>query len=266
MNLFAKMMSRLGGRSPNRGNDGRREPSAPEGTCVYAVGDIHGERKALDRMLAAIAADAERQRANGLEPAVVFLGDYIDRGTDSCGVLDRLCRDPLAGVPCRFLLGNHEAAMLDFIGDPVRASEWLNYGGAEALGSYGIRASVGTSDPARCRALRDALMERLPDEHLAFLKALEPMVVLGDYAFVHAGIRPGRPLARQRTDDLLTIREPFLSWPHPHEKTIVHGHTITRSPEVTAARIGIDTGAYATGTLTALALCGTARSFIQVTA
>lgn len=239
-------------------------PSVPDGVCAYAIGDIHGERKVLDSMLAAIAGDAERRRGDGLGVVAVFLGDYIDRGMDSCGVLDRLCREPLPGVECHFLLGNHEAAMLDFIEDPVRASEWLNYGGAEALGSYGIRASVGTSAPSRCKALRDSLLERLPDEHLAFLKALKPMVVLGDYAFVHAGVRPGRPLARQRTDDLLTIREPFLSWLRPHEKMIVHGHTVTQSPEVTATRIGIDTGAYATGVLTALVLCGAGRSFIQV--
>ncbi len=239
-------------------------PCVPDGICVYAIGDIHGQRAALDAMLARIDDDARTRQQAGLRPILVFLGDYVDRGLDSCGVLDRLCAGPLRGIECRFLLGNHEAAMLDFLKDPVRAAEWLSYGGAEALGSYGIRASVGVRDSARCRGLRDALAERLPDEHLRFLQALEPMVVIGDYAFVHAGIRPRRALARQRTDEIITIREPFLSWPHRHEKVIVHGHTIVERPEVTRNRIGIDTGAYATGVLTALVLCGDTQSFIQV--
>ena len=251
-----------------RGDDGA-PPRAPDGLCVYAVGDVHGMRRELERLLALIEADAARmQGEGGLEPLIVFLGDYVDRGPDSRGVLDRLCGLEArcragAGIACRFLAGNHEAAMLDFLKEPAAGAEWLSYGGAETLASYGVRASVGTSDPARCRALRDALEERLPEEHRRFLEALEPMAVLGDYAFVHAGIRPGQPLERQRPQDLLWIREPFLSSARRHGKIIVHGHTVVDAPEFQPNRVAIDTGAYATGVLTALALYGENRRVVQ---
>lgn len=235
-------------------------PAPPAGVCVYAIGDVHGQRRELERLIAMIEDDARRVRAeSGAEPLVVFLGDYVDRGRDSRGVLDLLCAmearfDAGSGIACRFLAGNHEVAMLDFLREPATGADWLNFGGVETLASYGVRASVGVSDPARCRALRDALEERLPDEHRGFLESLEPMVVLGGYAFVHAGIRPGVSLDRQRTQDLLWIREPFLSWEKPHEKMIVHGHTVVDQTEFRGNRIGIDTGAYATGILTALVL------------
>lgn len=244
-------------------------PEVPEGLCVYAVGDVHGQRRELERLIALVEADAERMRGeSGLEPLLVFLGDYVDRGPDSRGVLDRLCAlqarsEAGSGVACRFLAGNHEAAMLDFLREPAAGAEWLSYGGAETLASYGVRASVGTADPARCRALRDALEERLPDEHRRFLNALEPMVVLGGYAFVHAGIRPGLPLSRQRPQDLQWIREPFLSWNKPHEKVVVHGHTVVDRPEFLSNRIAVDTGAYATGILTALVLHGAEQRLVQ---
>ena len=252
--------NRVGGDAP---------PQAPVGLCVYAVGDVHGQCRELERLLALVAADAARQCAeSGLEPLIVFLGDYVDRGPNSRGVLDLLCEletrfDAGTGIACRFLAGNHEAAMLDFLKEPAAGAEWLSFGGAETLASYGVRASVGTTDPVRCRALRDALDERLPDEHRRFLTALEPMVVLGDYAFVHAGIRPGQPLQRQRPQDLLWIREPFLSSSKRHEKVIVHGHTVVDEPEFLPNRIAVDTGAYATGILTALALHGAAQRVVQ---
>lgn len=237
------------------------EPRVPDGCRLYAFGDIHGERRLLDRMIAAVQADAEDAKAG--QRVAVFLGDYVDRGPDSAGVLDRLCGDPLPGFDCRFLRGNHEAAMLDFLADPAASAGWLDFGGAEAVLSYGVQASVGLKDPARCRQLRDALAERLPERHLGFLRTLEPWCEYGDYAFVHAGIRPGRPLARQSAQDLLWIRDPFLSWPHRHERVIVHGHTVVDAPEVLDNRIGIDTGAYATGLLTVLVLSGTERRLLQ---
>jgi len=248
---------------------GREPPSAPDGVCLYAIGDVHGERRCLERLLAVIARDAEEHRVeDGLQPLLVFLGDYVDRGPDSRGVLDLLCARAAAsaagtGPACRFLLGNHEAAMLDFLRNPADGAEWLSYGGAEALASYGVRASVGIVSAARCRTLRDSLEERLPEEHRAFLESLEPMAVLGDYAFVHAGIRPGVPLERQRLEDLLWIREPFLSSPRPHGKVVVHGHTVTDVPQILPNRIGLDTGAYATGVLSAVALHGTHRRILQ---
>lgn len=243
----------------------------PAGLCVYAVGDVHGHSRALDRLLDRIGEDFAAVRTSGEDDGgitralIVFLGDYVDRGPDSRGVLDRLCALAAGGgLPCRFLLGNHEAAMLDFLQNPAAAAEWLGYGGVETLGSYGIRASVGTTDPVRCRALRDDLLSRLPDEHLTFLKGLESLVLLGDYAFVHAGVRPGVPLDRQRTEDLLWMREPFLSSRRHHGKIVVHGHTVVDQPQFLPNRIAVDTGAYATGILTSLALHGTAQRTLNV--
>lgn len=252
------------------GDDGV-PPRVPAGLCVYAVGDVHGQRRCLERMLALIAEDAERMRASeGLEPRLVFLGDYVDRGPDSRGVLDLLCAmsarfDAGQGAACHFLIGNHEESMLEFLREPATGIGWLAYGGAETLISYGVRTSAGTTDPARCRAMRDSLEALLPEEHRRFLEALEPLVVLGDYAFVHAGIRPGQPLDRQRPHDLRWIREPFLSSRRRHEKVIVHGHSVVDHPEILPNRIGIDTGAYATGILSAIALHGAEQRLFQVT-
>ncbi len=258
-------------------------PEVPAGLRVYAIGDIHGERQILEDLLALIGEDMARadlgdmvradlgdtgragrgEGGDGLRPLLVFLGDYVDRGADSAGVLDRLCAGPLPGAGCRFLAGNHEEAMLNFIKDPVVHADWLGFGGAETLASYGIRASVGITDAARCRALRDQLVERLPDRHRSFLTGLESHLVLGDYIFVHAGIRPGRRIERQRRDDLLWIREPFLSSTAKHPKVVVHGHTIVDNPEMSCNRIAIDTGAYATGVLSALVLDGAERRILQ---
>ncbi len=236
-------------------------PKVPPGTVVYAIGDIHGELRLLDDLLDAIRADAER-----LEPArrvVVFLGDYVDRGPDSRGVLDRLIGRPLPGFETHFLMGNHEAAMLDFLEDPVAAMGWLRFGGLETLGSYGALGAPGTVIPARCMGWRDALKKALPPAHLDFLRALNLYVVVGDYAFVHAGIRPGRPLDAQVADDLLWMRDPFLTDRRRHEKVIVHGHTVVDAPELLENRIAVDTGAYASGVLTALVLNGEERRFLQ---
>ena len=253
------------------------EPAGPAGKTVYAVGDIHGDLGTLDRLLALIAADiAAEARGDawvGVEvcaggetrerPLVIFLGDYVDRGAESAAVLDRLCADPVPGAECRFLIGNHEAAMLGFLEDPAANAEWLSFGGAETLASYGIRASVGISSDVRCRALRDQLAARVPDRHRAFLGGLDSHHILSDYMFVHAGIQPGRALDRQHRDDLLWIREPFLSSRRSHPKVVVHGHTIVDAPEFWPNRIAIDTGAYATGILTALVIRGIARRIIQ---
>lgn len=239
-----------------------KTPQIPDGMIVYAIGDIHGELRLLRRLLDQVADHCSK--TPDLTPHLVFLGDYIDRGADSRGVLEYLAScSSWTGFRVHTLRGNHEQAMLDFLDDPVAGASWLDYGGIEALASYGVRASVGTSDPKKCCFVRDELRRILPNSHLAFLTGLPPSLVLGDYAFVHAGIRPGRPLAAQRNDDLLWIRQPFLSSTRRHEKIIVHGHTVVETPEVLANRIGIDTGAYASGTLTALALYGTNQEILQ---
>lgn len=236
-------------------------PMMADGLRLYAIGDIHGELALLDRLLAMIARDAAQRPDRRV--VLVFLGDYIDRGPDSRGVLDRLIDGPLPDAQARFLAGNHEAAMLDFLADPTANAHWLDFGGAEALASYGVRASVGVRERGRLKSLRDQLDDRLPDAHRRFLNNLESLASYGDYAFVHAGVKPGRALNRQRRDDMLWLREPFLSSPLRHEKVIVHGHTIVETPEIHPNRIAVDTGAYATGVLTAVVLDGVERSFLQ---
>lgn len=236
-------------------------PAVPPGQRLYAIGDIHGEAALLDRLLALITADLADHP--GVEATLVFLGDYVDRGSDSRAVIERLSQGPLPGIACRFLAGNHEEAMLSFIDDPARAADWLGFGGLETLASYGVRASLGISAANRLIRWRDELLDNLPRRHLDFLRRLETMAVIGGYAFVHAGIRPGRPLERQTAHDLKWIRQPFLNDRRRHEKFIVHGHTITDRPDCQDNRMGIDTGAYATGVLTALALAGTQHRHLQ---
>ncbi len=235
----------------------------PDGLTIYAIGDIHGEADLLDAMLAAIGDDFT-SRDDGSAPVLIYVGDYIDRGPDSSGVIDRLLRGPLPGFRQHCLLGNHEAALLDFLAEPAGAAAWLDFGGLATLHSYGIAPPRGNPTPERLETLRDALAERLPPAHLAFLKSLELFVVHGDYAFVHAGIRPGRPLADQQPDDLLWIRSPFLEATWRHEKTIVHGHTIAADIEILPNRIGIDTGAYYSGCLSAVVLSGDMVTPLQV--
>lgn len=241
-------------------------PQVPDGLRVYAVGDIHGSLGLFERLMYMIGEDIGRHCNGDVVPVIVFLGDYIDRGTDSRGVVERLIQGPIDGVDCRFLLGNHEASLLQFLQEPAKSADWLSFGGAETIASYGVRVSVGIREASRCAALRDRFRDALPDTHIAFLSGLETLVEFGDYAFVHAGIKPGRALARQRLQDLLWIREPFLSDHRRHERVVVHGHTVVESPEVRDNRIAIDTGAYASGVLTSLVLQKDQKCLLQARA
>jgi serine/threonine protein phosphatase 1 len=254
LNPFLKLLRRQPAVTP---------PCVPPPWLVYAVGDVHGESDIFERLLAAIATDAAT--IPEAKPVLVLLGDYVDRGADSRAVIERLAGPLLPGFACHRLRGNHEAAMLEFLRDPIRGAPWLAFGGVETLASYGVRVSVGTSDPARCRQARDQLAANLPDHHRGVLDSLKTHVTIGDYFFVHAGIHPGRSLARQRVEDMLWIREPFLGSNRRHEKMVVHGHTIVTAPEIRTGRIGIDTGAYVSGTLTALVLWGKEQRFLSMT-
>ncbi|MFY8094261.1 MAG: metallophosphoesterase family protein [Niveispirillum sp.] len=237
----------------------------PEGRILYAVGDIHGESALMEQLVDRIVQDAATAGA-GKAATIIFLGDYIDRGPDSQGVLERLSGPPPAGVAWRFLRGNHEQALLDFLTDPEGAAAWLRFGGVETLASYGVLAPPGTLDPRRLQALAAQLGERLPPRHLDFLRGCEMMAVIGDYAFVHAGIDPALPLDQQLPEDLLWIREGFIDRPVRGKHVIVHGHTVVETPLIEGNRIAIDTGAYATGRLTALVLAGRERRILQAIA
>jgi serine/threonine protein phosphatase 1 len=224
-----------------------------DGQLIYAIGDIHGCYDQLRRLLKLIAGDAEAS-ANGRMPTLIFCGDYVDRGPASREVLDALCwlkrRRP---YHLQFLKGNHEQVMLDYITAPARTTAWLRFGGFQTLQSYGVTPPAPDDGPEAHFAARDDLLERLPVAHLRFLEDLELMVGVGDFAFVHAGVRPGVALAKQDEEDLLWIREEFIEHGAPHGRIIVHGHTwVSDQPQVHPHRIGIDTGAYETGVLTAL--------------
>lgn len=232
-------------------------PRVPAGTIVYAIGDIHGRVDLLARLHEAIAADAERQPA--ARRLVVYLGDYVDRGADSRGVIGLLLDRPAPGLEAVHLLGNHERMMLNFLENPEGGSMWLRNGGDATLRSYGIDCAGSESDPGRLRELQGELEVKLPPRHLEFLHALCLTHVEGDYLFVHAGLRPGVRLAEQQEEDMIWIRGAFLSSALDHGKIVVHGHTITPEPQVCTNRIGIDTGAWYTDRLTALALDGERR-------
>ncbi len=234
--------------------------SVPPGTRVYAVGDVHGAAPALARLLDRIREDAGG--AAGMRRVLVLLGDYVDRGLESRRVIDLLLDDPAPGFETRFLRGNHDAWLLAFLDDPALGLDWLDAGGQATLLSYGVTAPPGPRTPARMRWLRDELARLLPARHRAFLEALLPYHIEGGYAFVHAGVRAGVSMERQREADLLWIREEFLNASDDHGRVVVHGHTVVGEPEVRPNRIGIDTGAYASGRLTCLVLEGESRRFL----
>lgn len=243
------------------GRAGGGVPSVPVGCRVYAVGDVHGRHDLLQEMVGRIEADAA---AHGCDSRniLIFLGDYVDRGGDSRAVVGMLAGLDRHWPDIAFLRGNHEQAMLDFLDAAPNGRGWLDFGGRETLASYGLDPNVDDGDAAALAAVRAQLRASLPPQHLAFLRGLGFSIAVGDYFFAHAGIRPGIPLDAQSPDDLMWIREPFLSSRRDHGKIIVHGHSIRQQPEMRANRIGIDTGAWASGRLSCLVLEGAARRFI----
>lgn len=235
-------------------------PALPPDLRLYIIGDVHGRLDLLNELLAHI--DADSADAKGIVQKI-FLGDYVDRGLYSKGVLDALIAlyDHEKTKPV-FLMGNHEQVMHNLLTsyDIRLLQDWLRFGGAETLLSYGVRP------PANTDALPDvmsALMEKTPAAHTAFLAALKTKHSLGDYFFCHAGVRPGTPLDKQDNRDLIWIRQEFIGYKKPYEKMVVHGHTISEKVEFMPNRINIDTGAYATGCLTALVLEGTEKRLLQ---
>lgn len=241
-------------------------PSVPPGVVVYAISDIHGRLDLLQQLLQLISEDAAHLSAGEI-PHIVFLGDYIDRGPASAGVVDQilaLAQDPRFKV--RALKGNHEEALLVFLEDPRTGPIWATYGGLETLRDYIGRPPALNAEAAAWETAREALADALPPEHLAFYRELDLYALCGDYCFVHAGLRPGIAIAEQKEQDLLSIRTDFLSAKAAFEKVVVHGHTPNLQPVVSKHRIGIDTGAFATGVLTCLKLWGSSTEFIQARA
>jgi len=242
-----------------RGPDGR----IPDGQRVYAVGDIHGRYDLLQDLLQRIDADdAERPDA---DTTLIFLGDLVDRGPDSAQVVERLMELSAYSPAVRFLLGNHEEVMLKAIeGDRPALRMFDRIGGRATMISYGLAESQ--LNHADFDTLETLFRDAVPASHVEFLRGFEDIIVIGDYAFVHAGIDPNQPLEAQRPADLRWIRDKFLRHGGLHEKVIVHGHTVTQEVDWCRNRIGIDTGAYATNRLTALGLEADRQWVIQAAA
>jgi serine/threonine protein phosphatase 1 len=228
-----------------------------ENTRVYVIGDIHGRLDLFDRLIDEIERDAEERGASSL---TVTLGDYIDRGPDSRGVLDRLLSNPFPGDYVA-LKGNHEALLETFLEDSAIGAHWRQLGGLETLRSFGVSIAatmVGKNYEEAAEQLRVALSPA----HTKFLASLKTSLTVGRYFLCHAGIRPGVALERQRPQDLMWIRGEFLRSRLDFGKIVVHGHTPTAEPEVLPNRINIDTGAFATGRLTCVVLEGGSHRFI----
>ena len=237
-----------------------RAHAVPAGRRVYGVGDIHGRLDLLDELLARIDQD---DRMRGLaESEIIFLGDLVDRGPDSRGVVDRLLALAAGPRPVHFLMGNHEQVFLRALDGDLGALRFLiRIGGRETLLSYGIAEEEYRSlDYEELATLARA---RVPETHVRFLGSFEKWIEVGDYLFVHAGLRPGIAIEDQSANDLFWIRDDFLRHRDSFGKMVVHGHSITEDIDQRPNRIGIDTGAFASGKLTAIGLEAGERWFLS---
>ena len=239
---------------------GHRDPSIPEGHRVYAIGDVHGCDDLLAALLAKVETDcAARPEASNV---IVFLGDLIDRGSDSAGVVERLRTYHHASIRTVFIMGNHEEVLLRILaGEAELVGDWLRFGGAECLLSYDVDPDdLGRMGPDQAV---EAIRAAIPASHAEFLGSFADTFRAGDYLFVHAGLRPGVPLGEQTQQDLRWIRQPFLDDRGDSGMVVVHGHTISEHVEEWPNRIGIDTGAYRSGVLTAIGIQNKERWFLQ---
>lgn len=239
-----------------------RPPAVPAGIRVYAIGDIHGRVDLLTAMMSLIRRDLDTRRVR--RPIIVFLGDYIDRGPQSADVIEQLIAiERSDAMESHFLMGNHEEVLLRILkGDKVLFLDWLRFGGRECLASYGLDGDALTKLGAMEIATR--LKKQIPRQHQQFLGELADTVRIGDYLFVHAGLRPNLALEAQSQQDLRWIRSPFLEDERAdHGYMVVHGHSMRQEVDRRANRIGIDTGAYRSGRLTALVLDGVTQTFLQ---
>lgn len=233
-------------------------PSVPAGERYYVIGDIHGRLDLLRELAAAI--EDHDARSDAAQTTIVFLGDLVDRGPESAGVI-RFAREWQQRRKVRLLAGNHEEMFLESFDDKEVLRHFLKHGGRETILSYGMKRKE--FNDLSVKQLFKRLPDIVPQADRDFLGGFEEMIVAGDYVFVHAGINPAIPLAEQKRRDMLWIRDRFLRENGPFEKIVVHGHTIFEEVADKGHRIGIDTGAFRTGVLTALILDGEQRDYIQ---
>lgn len=241
-----------------RGEEPATRSSVPPGHFVVAIGDVHGRLDLLEMLWQQVEAASRLSSAR--HRTLIFLGDYVDRGLHSAHVIDRFL-EGFPGFETIFLKGNHDETLLQFLVDPTIGDVWRNFGGLETLRSYGV---VHTTEKSWAET-RSQFAAAIPKAHVDFFKNLKLHVSVGDYLFVHAGLKPRVPLEAQREFDLLWIRDEFLNSEANFGRVVVHGHTPTETPDIRPNRIGIDTGAYMTGKLTALILEDKSRQFLWTT-
>ena len=252
------MLRRLFGLAP-----ATRPGTVPAGQAVYAIGDVHGRLDLLEDLVAHIREDVAQHPSDSAR-SLIFLGDYVDRGPESRGVVDAVMSDLLPGFTTVRLMGNHEEAMLSFLDGESDGLDWLSFGGLETLLSYGVPLRSLPNSGEAVKALQAALIEAVPERHVAFFRNCLLHYSVGDYVFVHAGVRPGITLEKQTQTDLLWIRDDFLRVRAPLPgRVVVHGHTICDLPQNRSQRINIDTGAFVSGRLTCLVLRGNERRFLS---
>jgi serine/threonine protein phosphatase 1 len=236
-------------------------PRVPPGQRVYALGDIHGRADLFAALIEAVERDDSARAAAAT--TIVLLGDLIDRGPNSAVVL-ALAEAWQRRRAVRILCGNHEDMLLESLDDIETLRAFLRFGGRETVLSFGIDSD--SFDASSYEELQALMASQIPEATIAFIRSFEEQLQIGDYLFVHAGVRPGIPCEHQLRSDLLWIREPFLNYGGDFGAVVVHGHTIFEQPDIQDNRIGIDTGAYATGRLTAIGLEGSERWLITASA
>ena len=239
-----------------------RDAAGPPGMRLFAIGDVHGRLDLLEEMHRRIADDLAGDPPDDWR--VIHLGDYVDRGPDSKGVIELIRRAARNDRRVIALCGNHDVGVIDFLGRPAKDSLFAMYGGRQTALSYGVEADFSSQWSARQAA--DALLAAMPDAHVEFLSDLPRQCQFGDFFFCHAGIRPGVPLDGQNPDDLIWIRGEFLRWTDLRDKVVVHGHTPHGEPEILPNRVNVDTEAWRSGVLTALVIDGNRKRLFQVEA
>lgn len=236
-------------------------PVAP-GRTIYAVGDMHGRSDLTPRILRNILEDIAK--TDPYDPVLVFLGDYIDRGDDSAGVLEILIRlNDSPFIETHFLKGNHEEAMLDFLASPEDGAAWLRFGGLQTLMSYGVKGAAPDAPPHVLHRIAKELREAMGSD-LDFLKScLKLNLNFGNIFLCHAAIDAQKPLDQQRKSVLVWGHRDFLKQGGGDKAWVIHGHTISEEPDVGFNRIGIDTGAYYSGALSAVKIYDGGYEFLS---